>query len=906
MKSHRGLSAIVGAVFLIAIVVGALSYITYSLETMANFSEQLVGGESRQKNIQDEQFEITSIDVTSGKLNAVIKNTGQIPLKITTLYIDEQGVNDVVNKTIIEKTIAPGTSFDFLTESIDIDIDPTKGYNLKMITSRGGSQIFSINSASVEPLFLNLVAIPKTVSTTFAATLLFTVVNNMSNNNILYNLTPQIEVSSDTGLALAEYISGPKPASFPVLAPGDIASFEYSYNVAGDEGDFVDFGISLVNGYETSPGHLQSTNETITIEIVQIAVKSGESITSLGVIPFNSQNVDLLLFHDETYGTPLTINSYQMDASDATGDGSTLNSYDDAPIIFFSANTTQVTTVTALTTWNASLQYYSDFTDPSATPPDFAFFFECIPSVSPLVVCDDPAVEEQVAEATGNLYSIEGKKGGLKVDGDAYPTWRDPSIVTDGPDGDGYWSFTDNDGFMKDDWKMEDETGAGYSDLGSPPDTEAVWVRIPTSGIDDYMPLIYYGDADEGMNPMDNYAITIGTAEGATADKGKISFTYSTDTGPPHSVTTTCTSSNSYDNGNWQHIVAVRESNGDCNLYINGTLVAGPVSGSTGTNTIDLKKVGIGTIDQAKTRAGNDLLADVASWLHWNNKALTQAEAKNLFYTNYGNNGTRIWVSMNITDGNGGDSCTACEVLIDDKEYILPFHDPSANSPRTTDTEFYFRDYLESNADSWNKYTQYNITKFLSGSDRTLAVENRLSISIRMDDTEQNLPINIRIGDGNYPTNDYTDTVSFLQTGETDPEWPAFLSFNWDDPVELTIFNQGPEGVWFTFPGTRMVLTTLDKSISYGAMPEEIQIEGESWEPIEPDRDGPYIADQVSAKVKFYPLTNPPFVPPLTGGQPEDVQGGDYDAFVFLSGFDEAGGAFLKTVDLGTVHIIGP
>jgi len=269
MKSHRGLSAIVGAVFLIAIVVGALSYITYSLETMANFSEQLVADESRQKNIQNEQFEITSVDVTSGnKLNAVIKNTGQIPLKITTLYIDEQGVNDVVNKTIIEKTIAPGTSFDFLTESIDIDIDPTKGYNLKMITSRGGSQIFSINSASVEPLFLNLVAIPKTVSTTFAATMLFTVVNNMSNNNILYNLTPQIEVSSDTGLALAEYISGPKPASYPVLAPGDIASFEYSYTVAGDEGDFVDFGISLVNGYETSPGHLQSTNETITIEIV--------------------------------------------------------------------------------------------------------------------------------------------------------------------------------------------------------------------------------------------------------------------------------------------------------------------------------------------------------------------------------------------------------------------------------------------------------------------------------------------------------------------------------------------------------------------------------------------------------------------------------------------------------------
>jgi len=40
MKSHRGIATIVATVFLVAIVVGALTYISYSLETMANFSEQ--------------------------------------------------------------------------------------------------------------------------------------------------------------------------------------------------------------------------------------------------------------------------------------------------------------------------------------------------------------------------------------------------------------------------------------------------------------------------------------------------------------------------------------------------------------------------------------------------------------------------------------------------------------------------------------------------------------------------------------------------------------------------------------------------------------------------------------------------------------------------------------------------
>jgi len=37
MKSHRGLASVVGAVFLIAIVIGSLSYITYSLELMGSF-----------------------------------------------------------------------------------------------------------------------------------------------------------------------------------------------------------------------------------------------------------------------------------------------------------------------------------------------------------------------------------------------------------------------------------------------------------------------------------------------------------------------------------------------------------------------------------------------------------------------------------------------------------------------------------------------------------------------------------------------------------------------------------------------------------------------------------------------------------------------------------------------------
>ena len=295
MKSHRGLASVIGAVFLIAIVMSALSYITYSIEIMGNFSESLITEESRLKDKQREVYAITSIDITTeSKLDVVIKNTGQIPLKITTLYIDEIGVNDVVNKTTIDKIIFPGSSFDFISESIDIDIDPTKGYNLKLITSRGETQTFYLNSASQEPLDIQLIALPEIIPTGFSTTLMMVVVNNMSSNNPLINLTP-IE---PTCSGICEKLFGPTPATYDRLNAGDVAIFEWSYTLDGDDGESVTFTSGIQNGF---PGNTDS--ETVTIINVDISEVANQSISTLGF----GQSIfadDLLVLHTETYGVP--------------------------------------------------------------------------------------------------------------------------------------------------------------------------------------------------------------------------------------------------------------------------------------------------------------------------------------------------------------------------------------------------------------------------------------------------------------------------------------------------------------------------------------------------------------------------------------------------------------------------
>ena len=246
MKTHRGLSAVIGTVFLIAIVVGALSYVTYSLDLLGNFSEQLISEESRIKNVQNEAFQLTYANVTDDdKFDATIKNTGKIPLEITTLWLDKQNENDVVQKISIQKTISPGSSFNFLDENIDIDVDSDSSYSMKFVTGRGESQFFYLNSPSSESLYIKMLAIPESLPTGFASTVLMTVVNNMTDNTTLYNIVP---VDPPCSLPECTYLSGPDPLSYPILDPGDTAIFRWAYEISGDPDDTVSFTGSLQNG----------------------------------------------------------------------------------------------------------------------------------------------------------------------------------------------------------------------------------------------------------------------------------------------------------------------------------------------------------------------------------------------------------------------------------------------------------------------------------------------------------------------------------------------------------------------------------------------------------------------------------------------------------------------------------
>ena len=101
---------------------------------------------------------------------------------------------------------------------------------------------------------------------------------------------------------------------------------------------------------------------------------------------------------------------------------------------------------------------------------------------------------------------------------------------------------------------------------------------------------------------------------------------------------------------------------------------------------------------------------------------------------------------------------------------------------------------------------------------------------------------------------------------------------------------------WFTHSGTRFVIALPDGTDSYGGLIKSIN--GTS---INKDQDSIFIPDQNFAVLKFHKLSNPPNAPPET---PNLATPENYNAAVFLSGFDGGGNTFLRTINIGNINVV--
>ena len=250
MNNRRGLSTVVGAVFFVIIFTTAISFVTYDMNLLNNFTNAFVTKSQTDADANHEQFSISKVTINNNKFNITVQNTGNIPITIDRLWV--QNKTDITwgtSKYVINQMVYPGNSLYNIGQSLPLYAKSTQGYDLKLVTMRGNVKEFFVNSVSQQPVFLQLFALPNSSPNNFNTTLLLGVTNNMTNGGTLSNIVPNMVVTNVTGIGKATLVSGPNPASYPLLNNGDVAFFRWDYTITGSSGYKVNFKTSLQNGY---------------------------------------------------------------------------------------------------------------------------------------------------------------------------------------------------------------------------------------------------------------------------------------------------------------------------------------------------------------------------------------------------------------------------------------------------------------------------------------------------------------------------------------------------------------------------------------------------------------------------------------------------------------------------------
>ncbi|MCH7758524.1 MAG: hypothetical protein IIA19_08665 [Thaumarchaeota archaeon] len=252
MKYRRGLSSIIGMIFLVVILSSAIGYFTYAINLVEEVNDQLImkGIESFDKF--KENFEVTNIRIDDGKFNLTIQNTGQLPINFTRLWVNNVTDNSwPLQNFTVNKVSSPGQVLNNVGQNLNLYALESQSYTLRLVTERGNTFNVQISSPQDKALEMNLFSTPRSVLTGHDVTIWYGVTNNLTDGSILQLITPQIKDPPDTtGVASATYIEGPIPATKESLTNGDTAFFKWIYKVNGNEGDTIAFNVTINNAMQ--------------------------------------------------------------------------------------------------------------------------------------------------------------------------------------------------------------------------------------------------------------------------------------------------------------------------------------------------------------------------------------------------------------------------------------------------------------------------------------------------------------------------------------------------------------------------------------------------------------------------------------------------------------------------------
>ena len=272
MTKRRGVSSVVGAVFAIIAIITAIGYVTYSMNLLEKFNQSVLIRTEESFDRGKEEFDIVKANVVYDKLNITVQNSGSLPVHLTRLWVENMTVSDSVFKYDIDKVVSSGRTVSNIGQNIAFNVDSADSYHIKLVTERGNSQEFTMNSASAAPLNIQLLALPPTVASGFKTQLVMTVTNN--GTGILTNLVPVLNlVGSPTATCTPDPVS---PSNYDTLAPGSTAIFSWAVKVTGtQDAQTCTYRAQLQNGYPNNFAEATITATVVSLVATDYAANAG-------------------------------------------------------------------------------------------------------------------------------------------------------------------------------------------------------------------------------------------------------------------------------------------------------------------------------------------------------------------------------------------------------------------------------------------------------------------------------------------------------------------------------------------------------------------------------------------------------------------------------------------------------
>ncbi|WP_016939373.1 MULTISPECIES: LamG-like jellyroll fold domain-containing protein [Nitrosopumilus] len=430
--------------------------------------------------------------------------------------------------------------------------------------------------------------------------------------------------------------------------------------------------------------------------------------------------------------------------------------------------------------------------------------------------------------------------------GTSTPAWSDSSGVFSS----GGFTFDGNNDYIS----VGIDTSC--NDLDDGPNSTAGWFYVDGTGNDGRQVII----RAEESNPGSEFYEVVFDKSGTT---GTLSFRFDSTEGKILDCNTSGVTTDE-----WHHFVGIRVDSETCTLYLDGSFVVTQQDTSNPNNSqleIDTKWMIGANPDTQDGQITENFKGSIDSIMHWESYGLTSSEVLALNNTKYGDGAFLVDYTIERVDNSGGKTTLFSQ----------------------TDIEMDFIDPL-------NDVTNFHSSGNLTGAMNQISLtDERILFTV---DFVSGLGVDVRIDDDSLNGNPDT---SFVQIPIPDDTFPGYFSYDINEDggnYLVRVSNTGTIGAFFSMSGIRGVFDDVTSDIAYASLPQFVNGTSTEFE-MSDTNDSIYLPPGKKFTIEFYAPTTHPSIngqygTPITPGE-------NYNFYVYLSGYDELGRTFFKTIDIG-------